>query len=201
MNIVQYLAVGLLSLTLTGCISFTPAGPIGLPSQIVEDTLPTGAMLKDVLVSDARLNETQQRNIGNQLTSQIAQHIEHGEYFQRMISFPAKLGAQDVELQFNFTSLKGKRSPHPGYLPGALLTLTMWIWVNGPIYVDNYDLAAELQINDSTGKQLALSRKTLLLDQNTGLWDRDYFNPTLGSRQMTQLVEDLLQDGTQQLAH
>jgi len=39
------------------------------------------------------------------------------------------------------------------------------------------------------------------LNQNTGLWDYDYFNTSLGSRQLTQLVEQLLQDSTQQLAN
>ncbi|NQD95861.1 hypothetical protein HP532_24690 [Pseudomonas sp. CrR25] len=201
MHKLQYLAAGLLSLALTGCVSFTPAGPIGPPSQIVEHSVPAAAMLKDVKISDQRLDDTQRRNISNQLTSQIAQHVDRGEYFQRVVSFPAKLNEQDVQLQFEFSSLKGKRTPHPGYFPGALLTLTMWIWVNGPIYVDKYDLAAELQITDSAGQQLAIARKNLVLNQNTGLWDYDYFNPALGSRQLTQLVEQLLQDGTQQLEH
>jgi hypothetical protein len=201
MNKLNYLVAGLLSLALTGCVSFTPSGPIGLPAQVVEHSVPAGAMLNDVEVSDSRLNETQRRNISNALTAQIAQHVERGEYFERMISFPAKLDDQDVQLQFNFTSLKGKRTPHPGYFPGALLTLTVWIWVNGPIYVDKYDLAAELQIIDAAGKQLALSQKTLVRNQNTGLWDYDYFNTSLGSRQLTELVEQLLQDGTRQLAH
>lgn len=201
MTTLQYLAAGLMSLALTGCVSFTPSGPIGLPSQIVESSIPAGAMLKDVEVSDPRLNDVQRRNISNVLTAQIAQHVERGEYFERVISFPAKLDQQDVELQFNFTSLKGKRTPHPGYFPGALLTLTVWIWVNGPIYVDKYDLAAELKITDATGKQLALSQKTLVLDQNTGLWDADYLSTSLGSRQLTQLVEQLLKDGTRQLAN
>lgn len=197
----KYLAAGLLSLVLTGCVSFTPSGPIGPPSQIVEHSIPAGAMLKDVAISDTRLNEAQRRNISNTLTAQISQHVERGEYFERVLSFPAKLDEKDVQLQFNFSSLKGKRTPHPGYFPGALLTLTMWIWVNGPIYVDKYDLAAELQVIDAAGKQLAISRKTLVLNQNTGLWDYDYFNTSLGSRQLTQLVEQLLQDSTQQLAN
>jgi hypothetical protein len=199
MNAFKYLAAGLLSLALTGCVSFTPTGPIGLPSQVIEHSVPAGAMLKEVEVSDSRLNDTQRRNISNALTTQIARHIERGEYFERMIAFPAKLDEQDVELRFNFTSLKGKRTPHPGYIPGALVTLTMWIWVNGPIYVDKYDLAAELEITDAAGKRLALSQKTLVLNQNTGMWDVDYYNVSLGSRQLTQLVEQLLQDGTGQL--
>ncbi len=153
MTFPKLLAAGLLSLVLTGCVSFTPSGPIGLPERIVEQSIPAGAMVKDVVISDPRLNENQRRNISNVLTTQIAQHVERGEYFERVISFPAKLGEQDIELQFEFSSLKGKRTPHPGYFPGALLTLTVWIWVNGPIYVDKYDLAAELTIRDATGKR------------------------------------------------
>ena len=199
MNKLQYMAVALLSLVLTGCVSFVPAGPIGLPAKAVENTLPIGAMVKDVQVSDPAIADLQRRNISSQLTAQIGAHIERGEYFQKMVVFPAKLGEKDVELAFNFTSLKGKRTPHPAYFPGALLTLTIWIWVNGPVYVDTYDLAAELRVNDSHGKQLALSRKAFKRDINTGFWDRDYFNPSMGGDQMTDLVEALLSDATQQL--
>ncbi|QHF02775.1 MULTISPECIES: hypothetical protein [Pseudomonas syringae group] len=199
MNKLQYMAAALLSLVLTGCVSFVPAGPIGLPAKAVENTLPIGAMVKDVQVSDPAIEDLQRRNISSQLTAQIGAHIERGEYFQKMVVFPAKLGEKDVELAFNFTSLKGKRTPHPAYFPGALLTLTIWIWVNGPVYVDTYDLAAELRVNDSHGKQLALSRKEFKRDINTGFWDRDYFNPSMGGAQMTDLVEALLSDATQQL--
>lgn len=194
------LTAALTSMALTGCVSFTPAGAIHPPSQIVMQSLPGRAMIKDVKVTDQRLDEQTRRNIGNQLTSQISQHVEKGEYFKRVVSFPVKLDEQDVQLQFHFSSLQGKRTPHPGYFPGALLTLTIWIWVNGPIYVDKYDLAAELQILDNTGKQLALSQKKLVVDKSTGLWDYDYMFPS-GGQQLTELVEQLLQDGTRQLTH
>ena len=160
---------------------------------------PVGASVKDVQVSDESIKADVRRNIGVQLTSQINTYIERGEFFQKMIVFPAKVGEKDVELTFNFTSLKGKRAPHPGYFPGALLTLTVWIWVNGPIYVDTYDLAGELSITDRTGKQLASSRQVVKRDQNTGFWDNDYYNMTLGSHQLTELVNILLKDATQQL--
>lgn len=199
MNKLQYAAIGLMGLMLTGCVSFIPAGPIAPPIEIAEHTLPVGASVKDVQVSDENIDAAVRRNIGVQLTSQINTYIERGEFFQKMIVFPAKVGEKDVELTFNFTTLKGKRTPHPAYFPGALLTLTVWIWVNGPIYVDKYDLSGELRITDSSGKQLALSRQVIKRDQNTGLWDNDYFNMTLGSHQLTELVDVLLKDATHQL--
>ncbi|RMQ50064.1 hypothetical protein ALQ04_02309 [Pseudomonas cichorii] len=199
MNKLQYAFIGFMGLMLTGCVSFTPAGPIAPPTRTIEHTLPVGALVKDVQVSDERIQADLRRNIGVQLTSQINTYIERGEYFQKMIVFPGKLGEKDVELTFNFTSLKGKRTPHPGYIPGALLTLTIWIWVNGPIYVDTYDLAGELSIKDSAGKQLAVSRQAFKRDQNTGLWDSNYINFAMGASQLTELVEALLKDATQQL--
>lgn len=36
----KYLVAGLLSLALTGCVSFTPTGPIGLPSQAMAQSVP-----------------------------------------------------------------------------------------------------------------------------------------------------------------
>jgi len=200
MKTLHYLVAALFSLSLTGCVSFTPAGPIGDPKQRASYTQPRAVMIDDVQITDNKLNDNLRKTLSSQFTEQLSNRIERGEYFAKVISFPATPGEQDVTLKLNLTSLKGKRTPHPAYFPGALLTLTMWIWVNGPIYVDKYDLAGELSITDAQGKLLASSRQQVKLDQNTGLWDNDYFNMSLGSDQLNQLVEQLLQDSTRQLA-
>lgn len=189
-----------LSLTLTGCVSFIPAGPIGDPAQKAQSTQPRAAMVEDVVITDSKVNDARRKTLSAQFTEQLARRVERGEYFEEVISFPATLGEQDVALKFTFTSLKAKRTPHPAYFPGALLTLTVWIWVNGPIYVDKYDVAGNLQIVDAHGKLLSSSEQAVKLNQNTGLWDNDYFNTSLGADQLNQLVEQLLQDATRKLA-
>lgn len=188
-----------LLLTLTGCVSMVPAGPIGDPAQKAASTQPRAAMIDDVVITDPKVREALRKTLSAQFTAQLARRVERGEYFQEVISFPATLGKDDVSLKFTFTSLKAKRTTHPAYVPGALLTLTVWIWVNGPIYVDKYDLAGHLQINDARGKQLSSSEQAVKLNQNTGLWDDDYFNTSLGADQLNQLVEQLLQDATRKL--
>ena len=60
------------------------------------------------------------------------------------------------------------------------MTLTLWIWVDGPIYVDKYDLAGELIIEDRQGKQLARSVEQVKLDKNVGLWNADYLKSPPG---------------------
>ncbi|WP_339510474.1 hypothetical protein [Pseudomonas sp. RL_15y_Pfl2_60] len=196
-----YLCLGTLCLSLTGCISFTPAGPIGPPEHKAAQTQPRAAMISDVVISDTQINNDLRVTLSHQFTEQLARRIEQGEYFKQVLSFPAKLGDDDVTLKFDFSSLKAKRTPHPAYVPGALLTLTVWIWANGPIYVDKYDLAGELSIADAQGKLLAQSHKVIKREQNIGLWDDDYITMTLGSDQVNELVEQLIQDSTQKLAN
>jgi hypothetical protein len=200
MNPLHYLSAALLSLLLGGCVSFHPAGPIGDPARTAEITEPRAAMLADAQVSDSEIDADQRAQLARQFSQQLHKRVEKGAYFEEVLSFPATLGEEDVLLKFNFTQLQGQRTPHPAYFPGALLTLTVWIWANGPIYVDSYNLAGELKIEDAHGKQLALSQKAIAMEQNTGLWDADYMSFSLGAAQLNQLVEQLLQDSTAQLA-
>lgn len=195
-----YLGTLSLLLTLTGCVSMVPAGPIDHPAQKASFTQPRAAMVDDVVITDTKVQEALRKTLSAQFTAQLARRVERGEYFQEVISFPATLGKDDVALKFTFTSLKAKRTPHPAYFPGALLTLTVWIWVNGPIYVDKYDLAGNLQITDAQDRLLSSSEQAVKLNQNTGLWDDDYFNASLGAGQLNQLVEQLLQNATGKLA-
>ncbi|MDG9925276.1 MULTISPECIES: hypothetical protein [unclassified Pseudomonas] len=201
MKTLHYVAAALLSLSLTGCVSFNPAGPIGEPAHKASTPRQQAVMVDEVVVSDSSIDAEVRKNLGSQFTAQLNKRIERGEYFREVISFPATLGEQDALLKLEFNSLKGKRTPHPGYFPGAILTLTGWIWFNGPIYVDKYDLTGTLTFEDAQGRTLASSQKTLQRKQNTGLWDDDYFNLALGATQLNELVEDLLQDSLQQLAN
>src|SRR5450830_1854839 len=111
---------------MTGCVSYTVTGPIGAPLHPAAVTSPR--------------------------TAQLNQYVSTAGYFKQVTEYPVRLGEQDVSLKFNMTSLKGHRGIHPGYVPGALLTLTVWIWVNGPIYVDTFDVAGDLVIVDRDGK-------------------------------------------------
>ena len=190
----------LAALSMTGCVSFTVTGPIATPLHPVSVSSPRSAQIADVTVSAADVNEANKAAISSSLTAQITQYVRTAGYFKQVTEYPVRLGEQDVTLKFNMTSLKGHRAPHPAYVPGALLTLTIWIWVNGPIYVDSFDVAGDLVIVDRNGKELAKATDSIKFEHNVGLYSGQYWAPSMGGQQLTKLVGQLLDTATANLA-
>ena len=190
----------LAALSMTGCVSYTVTGPIATPLHPVSVSSPRSAQIADVTVSAADVNEANKAAISSSLTAQITQYVRTAGYFKQVTEYPVRLGEQDVTLKFNMTSLKGHRAPHPAYVPGALLTLTIWIWVNGPIYVDSFDVAGDLVIVDRNGKELAKATDSIKFEHNVGLYSGQYWAPSMGGQQLTKLVAQLLEAATANLA-
>lgn len=199
MNRMMKLLAAVAIASLAGCMSYTPTGPIGAPLTKAPVTLPVGAQVADVVVDAPRLSDAKRGVVGQQLTDQITRYVEQSNYFDKVVAFPAKAAGNDVILKFDFTSLYGHRAMHAGYLPGALLTLTVWIWVDGPIYVDTFNLAGSLTVEDPTGKPLAKVEQRVDLKRNVGLYDREYWAMTRGSPQLRELVAKLLADAMAKL--
>ncbi|MBS7562155.1 hypothetical protein KHO49_27830 [Pseudomonas sp. RC4D1] len=188
------------TLALTGCVSYSVTGPLGAPLHPAPISSPRTAQIADVQVTAPGIDEATRTAISRSLTAQLTPYVKSAGYFRQLSEFPTRLGEEDVVLKFNMTSLKGHRAPHPGYLPGALLTLTVWIWVNGPIYVDSFDLAGELSIVDRNGQELASAKEQLKFERNVGLYGREYWAPTQGAKQMNELVAKLLDNASARLA-
>ncbi|KAF0866231.1 hypothetical protein [Pseudomonas sp. LD120] len=188
------------TLALTGCVSYNVTGPLGAPLHPAPISSPRTAQIADVQVSAPGIDEATRTAISRSLTAQLTPYVKSAGYFRQLSEYPTRLGEEDVVLKFNMTSLKGHRAPHPGYLPGALLTLTVWIWVNGPIYVDSFDLAGELSIVDRNGQELASAKEQLKFERNVGLYGREYWAPTQGAKQLNELVAKLLDNASARLA-
>ena len=188
------------TLSMTGCVSYTVTGPIGAPLHPAAASSPRSAQIADVTVNAADVNEANKTAISRSLTAQLNQYVRAAGYFKQVTEYPTRLEENDVVLKFNMTSLKGHRAPHPAYIPGALLTLTIWIWVNGPIYVDSFDVAGNLVIVDRNGKELATAEQALKFEHNVGLYGGEYWAPSMGAQQLNKLVAQLLDIATAKLA-
>lgn len=187
-------------LSITGCVSYTVTGPLGKPLHVAEASHPHAAQIADVAIDIPGTDDATRTAISRSLTSQLNEYVKAGGYFKTVTEYPTRLGERDVVLKFTMTSLKGHRAPHPGYIPGALLTLTLWIWVNGPIYVDSFDLAGDLVIVDRDGKQLAAAKDQIKFEHNVGLYGREYWSPVMGAKKLNVLVSSLLDSATARLA-
>ena len=187
------------ALSMTGCVSYTVTGPIGAPLHPAAVSSPRSAQIADVAVTAADVNDANKTAISRSLTVQLNQYVRTAGYFKQVTEYPTRLGENDVSLKFNMTSLKGHRGVHPAYVPGALLTLTIWIWVNGPIFVDTFDVAGDLTIVDREGKALASAKQEVKFERNVGLYGREYWAPTMGARQLNELVSQLLDSATAKL--
>ena len=188
------------ALSMTGCVSYTVTGPIGAPLHPASTSSSRSAQVADVTVNATDVNEANKTAISSSLTAQITQYVRTAGYFKQVTEYPVRLGEHDVTLKFNMTALKGHRAPHPAYVPGALLTLTIWIWVNGPIYVDSFDVAGDLVIVDRDGKELASAKESIKFEHNVGLYSGQYWAPSMGGQQLTKLVAQLLDTATANLA-
>ncbi|KAF2408792.1 hypothetical protein ACMSI6_10925 [Pseudomonas antarctica] len=188
------------TLSMTGCVSYTVTGPIGAPLHPATSSSPRSAQIADVAVNAADVNDANKTAISRSLTAQLNQYVRTAGYFKQVTEYPTRLEENDVVLKFNMTSLKGHRAPHPAYIPGALLTLTIWIWVNGPIYVDSFEVAGDLVIVDRNGKELATAKEDLKFEHNVGLYGREYWAPSMGAQQLNTLVAQLLDTATAKLA-
>lgn len=188
------------TLSMTGCVSYTVTGPLGAPLHPASVSNPRAAQVADVTVAIPGADEATRTAISRSLTMQLNQYVKAGGYFKQVTEYPVRLGENDVVLKFNMTSLKGHRAPHPAYIPGALLTLTIWIWVNGPIYVDSFDVAGDLVIVDRDGKELAAAKEQIKFEHNVGLYGREYWSPVMGVKQLNELVSKLLATATAKLA-
>lgn len=188
------------TLSMTGCVSYTVTGPLGAPLHPAAASNPRTAQIADVAVSIPGADDATRTAISRSLTVQLNQYVKAGGYFKQVTEYPVRLGESDVVLKFNMTSLKGHRAPHPAYIPGALLTLTIWIWVNGPIYVDSFDVAGDLVIVDRDGKELATAKDQIKFEHNVGLYGREYWSPVMGAKQLNELVSKLLDTATARLA-
>lgn len=87
----------------------------------------------------------------NTLTVNILKYLQEGRYFKEANFFPDKVDESDLVLRFQFDRYKQKRTVHPAYFPGALLTATLYIWVGGPVTTESLSFSGKLIVEDSHG--------------------------------------------------
>ncbi len=172
-----------------GCMSL-PSGSSLEPAQPARVSVPNGAWLAPATISDP--SAPQRRETEQSLTLAIATYIDAAGFFSRVNRLPGNPRPEELVLEFRFDRYQLKRTLHPWYVPGAILSWTIYIWVGGPIYRDESSLAGELVINDVSGNRLAQVADSIEDQHDVSFNSPDYIFPT-GMKQRTALVRSLLE--------
>ncbi len=159
-------------------------------------SLPGGAWLAPATITDP--DSVQRREIEQSLTLSIATYVEEAKYFSRVNRLPGTPRPDEYVLRFEFSRYRMERTPHPAYFPLAILTLTIYIWVGGPIYVDESTLTGELVVTDVSGKTLVQVSDSFADQHDVSFNSPDYMFPT-GMTARTTLVRTLLDRAVQDL--
>jgi hypothetical protein len=134
-----------------------------------------------------------------QLTLAIEVYVHDAGYFSRVNLLPGEPARDEYVLSFDFDRYQVRRAVHPMYFPLALLTLTIYIWVGGPIYRDVAHYSASLSVADTAGRSLVHCVDHVDHEGNVSLWSPRYALPS-STEERTRLVRTLLEQAVSGLA-
>ena len=160
--------------------------------------MPHGAWLSPVRISDPSAKGAAENQ--RQLTLAIEHYVGDAGFFSRANLLPGEPADDEVVLAFDFDRYQVERRIHPAYFPGALLTLTLYIWFGGPIYRDAIDYSASLSISDVSRKELLRYSGRVDDESNVSLFSPHYVLPS-SAEVRTRLVRSLLEQAVYGLNH
>jgi hypothetical protein len=137
-------------------------------------------------------------SVEDSLTADIAKFVRESRGFLEVDSVPGKPHGDDVFLNFRFDRYRQERKLNPAYLPAAVLTLTLYTWLGGPVYDDASELSGMLTVKDLSGKTLAEACAHLTEQQSVSLWSVGYASFD-GRKPRTLLVQELVDEAAESL--
>lgn len=189
-SLLRTLMLSTLVMLLTGCIT-VPQGTSLNDTEPAGKTVQQSVWLKPAVIQDRKARISNPIDAENTLTTAIATYARDSHRFSSVQVLPGKLRDGDHVLAFSFSDYRLQRQPHPAYFPVAILTATLYIWFNGPIYNDKSDVYGTLQVYDNQDNLLATFNKRYEGKKSVGLWSGNYAYPD-GTTPRTLVVNDLL---------
>ena len=169
------------------CVSVPPSVQLSTPRRVsVKD--PRVAWVAPVTFADPEMEETVR---ADGLTLSIVRYLRQSGRFADADTLSDARSPGDLVLHWTFIRYRQSRSVHPAYVPCAVLTLTLYIFFNGPVGIDETDLAASLTIEDGQGRELAHAEEEVSAKHSFGVWSDRFALPS-GIEGRTALVEALL---------
>ena len=194
MNIQRILKITIFSiglLSLGGCVSYPPGAALEPAKLLWGSKTGKDVWLDRVSISDDRLSPEDKELLEVTLTRSIGSYLQDSGVASTLVMPPLAPSPRALIFEFDFNRYHFDRKTHPAYFPLAVLTLTFYIWFNGPIFIDEVDYAASLNVIDSKGRSLFLDNYSLSHKDLVGFHSPQYFLPSTGSNR-TEVIEYLL---------
>jgi hypothetical protein len=125
------------------------------------------------------------------LRASLTDFVRETRIFIDVDRLPGEVQSDDLILAFRFDRFQQERNTHPAYFPGAVLTLTLYTWLGGPIYRDLSKLSGSLTVKDSRGRSLTAVDAQIEEHQTVSLWSPQYALPGAAAAR-TALMQQLL---------
>jgi len=139
---------------LTGCAPFPlQRGTTFAPGQVTASAMPETAWVAKVTVDG--LPPAFAEATEDSLTLHFAEYLRSRRLFANVRILPGNPGANDRILRLHFTSFDHECHVHPAYFPFAMASLTLYIWLGGPMYGTSTHYAAHLKVENSGGVRIA----------------------------------------------
>lgn len=189
-TLLAYALLATATLFLTGCVTVPQGTSLNDPTPAAR-TSGQAVWIKPVIISDKKSRSPNIEDTQNGLTLAISSYISSSNRFSATNTLPGKPGEQDQILEFSFETYWLKRHAHPAYFPVAILTATLYIWFDGPIYTDKTDIAGTLKVYDTNNNLLATFTSQHKSEENIGFWSPNYMFPD-GATPRTLVMSDML---------
>lgn len=188
-----------LCLSTVGC-SIQAGTSLDRPSPMARP-LPATAWIETARITDPEVSAGPQMK--EEVTASIVDYVQAGNFFRAVKTKPGTPAPDDYVLQFSFDHFLQLRRIHPLYVPLAFITATLYIWVGGPIVIDDIDLSGTLTIATAArGTLVTVQGTPIESDESKSLYASDYPNGDPQRRaERTKLIADLITKALAELAH
>ncbi len=170
--------IGMAVAASSGCGTMPP-GPAGVPPlspppSAFHQSVATDAWMDVVKISDPYVGEGE--SIAETQRSSIARYIEGEHFFRTVQMLPGKPAADAYVLQFDFTGFHAVRGMHPLAVPGSLLTLTLYIWVGGPMMTEDVNYTGTLTVRRPDASLVTRTQASVARKRSMGLHTEGYMH-------------------------
>ena len=103
------------------------------------------------------LDRSKHGDIEGRLTENIRKYVSDANCFAEVREASEQTagpGQTDIILKFLFDRYEVDHGTHPEFIPLAIVTFTVWIWVGGDMYYTEADFSATMTVSDSSDRQI-----------------------------------------------